>query len=206
MKENFNFLRRFVPLWSEIYSIVNSIVGRAFLIISFASFLTYFYFIPDDLLSNIKLMTVGSVLVILSNFLFMALVPSVQRHYLKYVDYEKKCLKLEKEDSLDLYEEFGCIIGINIDISIWSRSGLSFSYLSDYQKMPDIDEYKENFSKGNGENIINRKTLSRSLSAIKYVFYDSSNLISRGIISFFLFLGIFLIFLPVVIKITGLLI
>lgn len=194
---------KFVPLWSEINSIISSVIGRATLIISLASIIAYIYFIPESLLDGVRVMSTGALLVVLSHFIFMAFVPSVQRHYPRYLDYEDKCLKLENEKSLDLYEEFGCVIGVEIDKAIWSKSGLSSSYLSEYSKVPEIDKYKENFTKGNGKNKFNRRTLSRSLSAIKYIHYDSSKSGVRLFVALLLLLGVALTYIPVFLRLVG---
>lgn len=188
----------FIPLWSEIRSILDSIYGKATTLISFFSPFVYLYFLPEGFLETAKVITGGALLVVASNIIFIVLIPVVQRHYTKYLDYEDKCLKLENEKSLDVYEEFGQVSGKAINISDWSRSGLSFAYLKEESVIPDIDDYKKNFSRGEeAEGEVNRKALVRSLAAIKYVSYDASNKAGRIVVSCLLILGIVLMYVPI---------
>jgi len=197
-------IRQIFPLWSEINSIINSVYGRAMTVIAFFSPILYLYFLPDSFLSTIKIMTGGALLIVASNILFIFLVPSVQRSYPKYVDYEDKCLKLEDKNALDLYEEFGQVSGKTINIDDWTRSGLSFIYLDGESIIPEIDDYKKNFIRGaeSEPEKVNRMALSRSLSAIKYVSFDASKVFGRICITITLSCGIILTYAPIFIRIV----
>lgn len=201
-----NRLRKYFPLWSEIHSILNSIYGRATTLIAFVTPMLYLFFLPDQFLVFVKIMSGGALMVIISNFLFICTVPSVQRNYPRYLEYETKCLKLEKINALDIFEEFGQVTGEQIERGDWLRSGLSYEYLVSEDKIPSIEDYKVNFERGHGKKSseINRMALARSLSAIKYVTYDSSKVYKRMVVSILLYTGIAFMYLPAFYRLINL--
>lgn len=187
-------IKNLVPLWSEIRSLLESIYGRATIVLSLLSPAIYLFDIPEQFIPATRIIAVGALFVIAANILFTFSVPSVQRDYPKFLDYENKCLKLVAEEALDIYEEFGQIVGRQINPIDWDRTGHSFPYLSGKTQMPLLDEYKTNFQKGQnnegGCGKINRVTLARSLTTIKYVIYDTSHCLVRAVISITLLTGI----------------
>lgn len=191
---------RFVPLWSEIRSLLESIYGRATTILSLLSPFIYLFNIPEPFGTSTKIMAGGAFLVIAANTLFAFVVPSVQRNYPKFLDYEKKCLELVKSDALDICEEYGQIVGKQINLIEWERTGHSFPYLSDKKLIPILDEYKKNFQEGQIDNknteAINKLKLARSLTTLKYVLYDTSHCFIRTVIAIVLFVGIAMIYGP----------
>lgn len=188
-----------MPYWSEINSIQKSLYGRATLILSVISPLRHFMQVPDSFLYQIKFAAGGSILIIAANLIYQIYLPSVQRSYSKFFDYENKCLDLNDRNALSLYEEYGSIVGKSIDLKEFEHSGLDFKFLDDFRSMPMLDEYKENFIVGHedgGSGEVIKPQLVRSLAALKYVTYDVSKPGVRKLCLALMLVGALCMYLP----------
>ncbi len=208
---------QWIPLWSDLKSLLDSVFGRSTTIIAVLSPLTYLSFFPDTLFSSLRVAMFGALLVVIANLIYQLFVPSLQRSYPKFLDYELKILSLATSNALSIYEEFGQVTGERINLPIWRKSGLNFTFLEELKEVPKINDYKKKFydyalndeladtedkesdSKKPVNNVgmnLNKLKLARSLASIKYVVYDSSTLLVRTVCTICLLSGVICIYGP----------